>query len=196
MWLSLMLIVTCCSMGTMLTAADATKPEAPPPTVSEAITHAEGLAAKAVIAGKLADAKGWAEVSFQLRAGQYIAPFGELAAQFKGHLQKAPEYIMSVMEVEAASQAGSPYHDPYQMSVGVAFFQNDPAAFKLASARSALWRKLVFYQDSIKPEQHPAIQQWIEAGCPDTNVPAGITVTPQVVALRPFLTAVKTTASN
>lgn len=162
-------------------AAEPTKPSLPAPTVSEAISAAETKAAAAVLKGNLADAKGWTEVAMQLRAGQYLAPFGDIAGEFAGQIKNARAFIGAAADVEDMKPVSDWYHNRFSSSAMQALFiKNDPAAFKLALVKAEVWsalrntlhsgQKLTDAKGNevhitFKPEDYQDLYIWVNDGC-------------------------------
>lgn len=141
-----------------------------PADMQAAIQTAESNAAKAIATGNLKDAQGWAEVSLQLRAGQYIAPLGELTGAFREQVKNIPAFIMTAVEVEAASPVTETLQNPYATGAVLAFMQNNPAAMRTSMAKEKLWRALfndVDYDQKNKLDiaKLSAARQWIDQGC-------------------------------
>lgn len=146
----------------------------PPPSVSAAITAAEGKAAAAVMSGKLADAKAWAEVAMQLRAGQYLAPFGDIAGDFAGQIKNIRSFIGAASDVEAMKPVDSWYNNRFSTAaMNAVFIKNDPAALKLALSQEATWSAMrQAFQFSEHEKKIPlaaadyqALYVWVSNGC-------------------------------
>lgn len=157
----------------LIQSVSAAAPKAPPPTptVSEAIGLAENHAARAILAGDLKAAQGWSTVAMQLRAGAYLAPFGELASQFTAQLKNLPSFVAAAMVVESTKPTLNWWSNRYQTAAIGAIIRNDPEAFKLALARQTAWETLRHAYDHIHglaidkgptPEELQAVEAWIE----------------------------------
>lgn len=192
------------------TAADTT-------AVQTAIQQAEANAAKAIAKGDLAAAKGWAEVSFQMRAGQYLAPIGELAAQFTGQLGNLKAFVAAGVEVENLKPLKEWYDGSNRYSteaVQAVMLYNDPAKLRLVLARQAAWTvcREVHYKTTEaldykvreasqpKPADLLALMNWIETGATAPTVPGSELMTKVITTptcqdgLGPYLKTLRETS--
>ena len=180
----------------------ATPPPAAPPTMAQAVEKAEANAAKAIMAGNLKDAQGWAEVSMQLRVGQYMAPMGDLMGAFKDQAKNLPAFITAAIEVDITTPLTSTYNSPFKTAAVVAVMKNDPAALKQALVRDRLWTALWFEMDFDKRDKTSTellttAKLWIDGNC-QTAVPPGLAThaantrfTAELAVLTPMLVASK-----
>lgn len=169
-----LLLVLLASTALCSAETPAKAPAKIPPTVQEAIGRAEANAAKAIFAGELKDAQGWSTVAMELRAGAYLAPFGELASQFTGQIKNLPTFVQAAMAVEAAQPTTNWWSGRYRSQAVAAVISNDTDAFKLALARQAAWDALQSGYRGVQekektdgtptPAQFAAVEAWIEAG--------------------------------
>lgn len=148
-----LLLVLLASTALCSAETPAKAPAKIPPTVQEAIGRAEAM---------------------ELRAGAYLAPFGELASQFTGQIKNLPTFVQAAMAVEAAQPTTNWWSGRYRSQAVAAVISNDTDAFKLALARQAAWDALQSgcrgVQEKEKtdgtptPAQFAAVEAWIEAG--------------------------------
>lgn len=150
--------------------ADSTTP-APVVKQLDPAERAEQRAAAAIMKGNLAEAKGWSEVAFQLRAGKYLAPAGDVFKQFADQIGKLKQFAVATIEVETVKPRVGWYTSVYNTQAAKAVFvDNSPEDLKLALARGQIFES-VRESNTYAAREHAnnediiAILDWIDGGC-------------------------------
>lgn len=140
-------------------------------TIIDPAERAEQRAAAAILKGNLSEAKGWSEVAFQLRAGKYLAPAGDVFKQFAAQVGKLKEFAVATIEVETVKPRQGWYTSVYNTQAAKAVFvDNSPEDLKLALARGQIFES-VRESNSYSAREHAnnedivAILDWIDNGC-------------------------------
>ncbi len=144
-------------------------------TIDNAISSIEKHVITAAVKGDMDAANKWSQTLLAVHASRYVGPIGDMLASFKEASKSLPGIISAAMEVEGAEPPTSIYDSYFDKSATLFAMKGDVRMFRQALICNKLWRA-AFYGDGVelKSDDLLVCRNWIEAGCPDGQLPTAL----------------------